>query len=179
VVQYLLSSEGGASITETDDAGNTALLLAATACEYQQTTVLWLLEHGGAQITDTNHEGESVWTGDLVQRDLPRVLKCAYDMSEDGNYIPTEKTEEVTTMLRTIVLHGAPPASLIIDLAPPLQVIVQDGVRLRARLPAYLTQRRALLDAAPGPGTRLRGAHHHRRALGHGARGTPAKRKLS
>jgi hypothetical protein len=45
-----------------------------------------------------------------------------------------------------MVLHGGPPASLTKDLAPPLQQIVQDGARLRARLPAYLTQRRALLD---------------------------------
>jgi hypothetical protein len=40
-----------------------------------------------------------------------------------------------------------PPESLAKYLAPPLQQIVQDGARLRARLPAYLTQRRALLDA--------------------------------
>jgi hypothetical protein len=36
---------------------------------------------------------------------------------------------------------------LTADIAPPLQQIVQDGARLRARLPAYLAQRRALLDA--------------------------------
>jgi hypothetical protein len=50
-------------------------------------------------------------------------------------------------MLRVMVLHGGPPESLTKDLAPPLQQIVQDGARLRARLPAYLVRRRALLDA--------------------------------
>jgi hypothetical protein len=46
-----------------------------------------------------------------------------------------------------MVLHGGPLDSLTADLAPPFQRIVQDGARLRARIPAYLAQRRALLDA--------------------------------
>jgi hypothetical protein len=48
-------------------------------------------------------------------------------------------------MLRVMVLHGGPPASLTAKLAPPLQQIVQEGARLRARLPAYLARRRALV----------------------------------
>jgi hypothetical protein len=54
---------------------------------------------------------------------------------------------ELTAMLRVMVLHGGPPESLTSELAPPLQQIVHDGARLRARLPAYLAQRRDLLDA--------------------------------
>jgi hypothetical protein len=50
-------------------------------------------------------------------------------------------------MLRVMLLHGGPPDSLTAELAPPFQRIVQDGARLRARLPAYLAQRRALLGA--------------------------------
>jgi hypothetical protein len=52
-------------------------------------------------------------------------------------------------MLRVMVLHGGPhdQESLIARLAPPFQQILQDGARLRARLPAYLAQRRTLLDA--------------------------------
>jgi hypothetical protein len=50
-------------------------------------------------------------------------------------------------MLRAMVLHGGPPDLLTADLAPPLQQIVQDGARLRARLPAYVARRRALLNA--------------------------------
>jgi hypothetical protein len=152
VVQYLLSAEGGASISETDNCGNSAFLL-ATSDFFSPPVVQWLLEYRGAQITDTDNEGDSVWTADR-QRHLPALLKRAYETSDDGEYVstdgeyvPTEEAAEITAMLRVIVLHGGPPASLIIDLAPPLQRIVQDGARLRARLPAYLTQRRTLLDA--------------------------------
>jgi hypothetical protein len=53
----------------------------------------------------------------------------------------------LTAMLRVMVLHGGPPDLLTAELAPPFQRIVKDGARLRARLPAYLAQRRALVDA--------------------------------
>jgi ankyrin repeat protein len=140
LVQYLISSEGGASITETDDEGNTALLLAARSSSYP-TMVQWLLEFGGAQITDTNNEGTSVWTQKL-QFGLKELLKSADTKVDDGKNLMV-----LTAMLRVMVLHGAPPQSLVEGLAPPLQQIVHDGARLRARLPAYLAQRRALLDA--------------------------------
>jgi hypothetical protein len=153
VVEYLLSAEGGASITETDNKGNTALLLAAgTNCSL--TTVQWLLEYGGAQITDTNSELDTVWTANRFHG-LPYELRGAYTksvdgehISIDGEYVPADEgTVELPAMLRAMVLHGGPPELLTADLAPPLQQIVQDGARLRARLPAYLMQRRALLDA--------------------------------
>jgi hypothetical protein len=164
VVQYLLSSEGGASITEIDDQGNTALLLAADALCFPS-LVQWLLEFGGAQITDTDKRGASVWTRkrryeyQLVGYSLAEMLKSAYTKSDDGKfviidgeYIPEGgivwgPIVELTAMLRAMVLHGGPPESLTTELAPPFQQIVHDGVRLRARLPAYLAQRRALVDA--------------------------------
>jgi hypothetical protein len=152
VVEYVLSSEGGASITETDNAGNTALLLAGGCC--QSAVVQWLLEYGGAHITDIDNEGDTVWT---VQRDegLPDLFRDAYAMDDDGkyviidgDYVPAyDDTVQIIAMLRVMLLHGGPPESLVAELAPPLQQIVRDGARLRARLPAYLTQRRALLDA--------------------------------
>jgi hypothetical protein len=157
VVKYMLSSEGGASITEADDEGSTALLMAAHYC--CPTMVQWLLEFGGAQITDTDNENTSVWTGKWMYG-LPNMLKSAYAkgdddeyVSIDGAYVPADEIEPngdmvtLTAMLRVMVLHGGPPESLTQVLAPPFQKIVQDGARLRARLPAYLTQRRALLDA--------------------------------
>jgi hypothetical protein len=167
VVQFLLSSEGGASISETDDLGNSALLLAGMS-DCPTRMVQWLLEHGGAQFTDTNNEGNSVWT---VRRyhGLPALLRCAYTKGDDGKYVtvdgeyvPADPVDPhdpdgswrdpddirtITAVLRAMVLHGGPPESLAQDLAPPLRQIVHDGARLRARLPAYLTQRRALLDA--------------------------------
>jgi hypothetical protein len=136
VVQYLLSSEGGASITETDDEGKTALLW-ATYPFCSPPMVQWLLEYGGAQITDTYNEEVLAVIGLTNDKYVPI----------DGDDIPIEDTLALTAMLRVMVLHGGPPASLTANLAPPLQRIVQDGARLRARLPAYLAQRRALLDA--------------------------------
>jgi hypothetical protein len=158
VVKYMLSSEGGASITEADDKGNTALLLAAKKVCHPP-LVQWLLEYGGAQLTDSDNEGTSVWSV-RVYHSLPHMLKHTYEKGDDGEYVsingeyvPDEYTVHngdivtLTAMLRVIVLHGDPPDSLTNDLAPPFQQIVQDGARLRARLPAYLAQRRALLDA--------------------------------
>jgi hypothetical protein len=158
VVQYLLSVEGGASITESesDDEGNSALLLAASAC-CCPAVVQWLLEYGGTQITGTNNEGSSVW----IVNGLPSLLKHAYTKNDDGEYafidgeyVPSgsmvpHRIMMVFAMLRVVVLHGGPPDPELFtkDLAPPFQRIVQDGTRLLARLPAYLIQRRALLDA--------------------------------
>jgi hypothetical protein len=162
LVQYLLSSEVGASITEADDDGNTALLLAAFGCNYSFPSVVqWLLEFGGAQITDINDDNMSVWTVTRGSLGVAALLKRAYSKSNegdyvsiDGEYVPNEEMivpfggiAAIDSMLRVMVLHGGPPKSLTQDLAPPLQQIVQDGARLRARLPAYLTKRRALLDA--------------------------------
>jgi ankyrin repeat protein len=156
MVQYLQSSEGGASITEIDKKGNTALLLAASDINiFQPLIVQWLLEYRDAQIPDTNHAGNSVWTESVDwQGNLRELLMSAYAKDDDGEYVflhgeytQTEDTVEATAMLRVMVLHGGPPDLLTADLAPPLQRIVQDGARLRARLPTYLTKRRALSDA--------------------------------
>jgi hypothetical protein len=155
VIQYLLSSEGGASITETANEGNTALLLAAggdnrCCCP---PIVQWLLEYGRAQITDTNNDGDSVWTFNC-RDSLPNLLMNAYRKKGDGTpvsmdveYAAEGDTVALFSMLRVMVLHGGPSESLVKHCAPPFQRIMQDGARLRARLPAYLAQRRALLDA--------------------------------
>jgi hypothetical protein len=158
VVQFLLSSEGGASVTETDDGGDTPLLAAASVDCFPP-MVQWLLEYGGAQITDTDNNGNSVWICHY-KHSLPDMLRCAYKrtprvdqesfvdyISVDGDYVPDGDIEPLVSMLRVMLLHGGPPESLAKNLAPPLRRIVKDGARLRARLPAYLTRRRALLDA--------------------------------
>jgi hypothetical protein len=152
VMQYLLSSEGGASITETDNEGYTALLIAAHG-PCVPSIVQWLLEFGGAQITDADNDGNSVWTYGQ-QNALSDMLRGVYTKSDDGDYVSIDgeyvlhgEIEALTAMLRVMVLHGGPPESLAKDLAPPFQRIVQDGARLRARLPEYRAQRRVLLDA--------------------------------
>jgi hypothetical protein len=45
-----------------------------------------------------------------------------------------------------MVLRGVPPDTLDALLSPENARVVQDGARLRARLPTYLRQRQALLD---------------------------------
>jgi hypothetical protein len=145
MVKYFLSEAVGASITEIDEAGDTALLQAAGG-HCHPSVVMWLLEFGGAQIIDTNKYGRSIWSS-CVETDLASSLLRAYAKTESGEYIPNLTTPALTSMLRVMVLHGGPPKSLTKRLSPPFQRIVQDGARLRARLPAYLAQRRALLDA--------------------------------
>jgi hypothetical protein len=51
----------------------------------------------------------------------------------------------LTALLRVMVLRNAPPADLVIRTAVQHLRLVKDGARLRARLPAYLARRRALL----------------------------------
>lgn len=54
----MLSSKGGASITETNNEGFTALLLAAGAGKLEVVQYL-LSTEGGANITETNNEGNT------------------------------------------------------------------------------------------------------------------------
>jgi hypothetical protein len=53
----------------------------------------------------------------------------------------------VTALLCVMVLRSAPPAELTKRQAREHARVVHEGARLRARLPGYLAQRRALLDA--------------------------------
>jgi hypothetical protein len=115
--------------------------------------VQWLLKYGGAQLTDSDNEGTSVWTVSAYYS-LPGMLINSYKKGGDGEYVsingeyvPAGNIGTLAAMLRVMVLHGAPPDFLTATLPPPFQRIVQDGARLRARLPSYLAQRRALLDA--------------------------------
>jgi hypothetical protein len=126
-----LLKEGGACITDRENGGYSAHLLAAhngivggqngnfTACQ-------WLLEHGGADIADATNAGKTVW-----------------------NMLPTlyNSIDLVTALLRVMMLKGDPPADFVAQLRPEHARVVVEGARLRAALPAYLVQRRALLDA--------------------------------
>jgi ankyrin repeat protein len=59
-VKYLL--EHGARITERDNVGMTALLFAARSGDLEVVQYLHSFE-GGASITDTDNDGNSVWSG--------------------------------------------------------------------------------------------------------------------
>jgi hypothetical protein len=124
-LQWLLE-EGGACITDRDNEGHSALLMAAT--NGRMATCQWLLEHLGADIAEANHLGTNVW-------------------DRLGAYIPFTSASEVTALLRVMVLKGTPLAWLVVRMRPEHAQVVEEGAQLRAALSAYLTQRRALLDA--------------------------------
>jgi hypothetical protein len=54
--------------------------------------------------------------------------------------------EALTSLLRVMVLCDDPPALLVAALALEHARLVEEGARLRARLPPYLARRRAILD---------------------------------
>jgi hypothetical protein len=90
----------------------------------------WLLEHGGSSITERSKFGLSVW--DLL-----------YHSAELPPFDSASATV-LSSLLRVMVLHEDPPAPFYVELAAEHVRVVEEGARLRARLPAYLTRRRAL-----------------------------------
>jgi hypothetical protein len=124
-VQRLLR-EGIATVIETDDNGRNALLLATLSSRFQ--TARWLLEYGGADVSFTVNGG-SVWD----------ALMRSYNGSG-----------EAVALMRVVLLQGDPPFKISSSLPkfeiPEIVRMVQERMWLRAALPAYLVQRRALLD---------------------------------
>jgi hypothetical protein len=149
VVKYLLES-GGASIDDRNFDGDSALLLSADRGHYA--TVLWLLEHGNACITDVDTDGDTVWS--LMREhfvDFDSVYRLPNEESdedeEERDRRREEQTASVTALLRVMLLRGNPPSDLLQELSPEHCLVWLDAARLRARLPAYIARRRALLDA--------------------------------
>jgi cellobiose-specific phosphotransferase system component IIA len=138
-VKWLLE-EGGASIEEANHRGRTALLAAANCGELA--TVQYLLEHGGADIGDTLRDGDTIW--DLLEEYLIEGGRVP-DRHGDEPYV--YDATAVISLLRVMVLRGAPPAELTARLSPEHAQVVKYGARLRTGLPAYLARRRVLLDA--------------------------------
>jgi hypothetical protein len=132
-----LLEEGGARITHRLQ-GKSALLLAALTGRASKCQ--WLKEHGGADNSDANANGKTVW-GMLTR----------YLVIPDTNTVTTNShcydAVEMTALLRVMVLKGDPPAELVAQLKPEHAQVMEEGVRLKAALPAYLVRRRALLDA--------------------------------
>jgi hypothetical protein len=83
-------------------------------------------------IKNATADGQSLW--DVLS--WPSVI---YDPDE-------ESVVEMTALLRVMVLRGAPPIEVVAIIMLPEHAMVEDeGARLRARLPAYLERRRAIL----------------------------------
>jgi hypothetical protein len=155
-------ADGDAHIADADQYGFTALLCAVDGGSKTLPTLIWLLEEGGACITETDHEGYSVlllaaWSGKLAtcqwllehgEADIAEVNnagKTVWDLV--GGHLIRKNAIAGTALLRVMVLKGAPPAWRVALLRPEHAQVVEEGARLRAALPAYLAQRRALLEA--------------------------------
>jgi hypothetical protein len=115
----------------------------------------YLLEHWGAdignKIRDTARRvGETVW--DLLGKYL---IEDGWDPVDDDARVPDKYGEMpyaydatvVTSLLRVMALRAAPPAEVTARLSPESAQVVANSARLKVALPAYLAQRRALLDA--------------------------------
>jgi ankyrin repeat protein len=126
--------ELGAEVDAVSADGDTALLLSALSGQYS--TMQYLLEEAGANMNDVNNRGDSIW--DIL-------IKL---MKEPAIVFQEEKDlQALTDLLRVMVLIDDPPPALVVLLSLEQARVVQEGARLRARLPAYLVRRRALLDA--------------------------------
>jgi hypothetical protein len=123
--------ELGAEVGAVDSDGDTALLMSAREGRY--TTMQYLLEDAGANFEDVNKHGETVWN--LLTVHLEEV-----EAEEENDSLA------LTRLFRVLVLRDAPPPALVALLSPEPARVVQEGARLRARLPAYLAHRRAYLD---------------------------------
>jgi hypothetical protein len=119
--------ELGASIDATDNFGDTTLL---KSVRYDHiSTMQYLLEHAGANMDDISIKGDTIWDLQAHHFDERRAIQpCGACRLPPGR-------------------GSAPPLALVARLAPDSARVVQEGARLRARLPVYLEQRRALLDA--------------------------------
>jgi hypothetical protein len=159
-VQKMLA-DGDALITDADEYGQTALLCAAGFSD-ALLTMKWLLEEGGARITERNHRGytalhQAALSGDftackwLLEHGGADIAEANYRGITIWEILAKEFSRrpaaEVTTLLRVLVVRGDPPADLFARLRPEHARVVEEGARLRAALPAYLVRRRAILDA--------------------------------
>jgi hypothetical protein len=120
----------GASIEAVDCEGDTALLCAAS--KVQCSTMKCLLEHAGANFESVNNAGKTIW-------DLLMDYQYHHLEAYDELYSPVA----LPAILRVMVLRGDPPPTLMKFLSPENARLVEEGARLRARLPAYFMQ---LLD---------------------------------
>ena len=126
VLQWLLA-EGGATIGESDNRGNTALLNAAYSGHL--TLVQWLLAEGGATIGESSNRDDTLWS----------------IMSTRVVFRNADIAAALSSFLRVALLLNGPPATFINHLLPEHQLLVTEGNRIRAALPRFQEQRRALV----------------------------------
>jgi hypothetical protein len=134
--------ELGADIGALSVHGDSALHVSARNGHYL--TVQYLLEASGANIEDITKGDVTVW--DLLTDNLENAKGSDSDDDSDEEEVEKEDPVALIGLLRVMVLHRAPPPTLVALLSPKPACVMQEGAWLRARLPAYITHRRAYLD---------------------------------
>jgi hypothetical protein len=152
VARYLI--EAGAEVQAVDKYDHTALDNSARNGLYS--SIQFLLEHTGAELAKPNRRGETGW--DLLMIHLRYVVEeDEEEVHDDAAFtslsslpravvLRVDPPPALVTLLRVVVLRVDPPPALVTLLSPVLARMVQEGARLRARLPAYLVRRRAVVD---------------------------------
>jgi hypothetical protein len=135
----------GADVNKGDENGNTALLECASGGQYLH--MLFLLEHADANINCVNNAGNTVWDEMIHNMKIKNSYYLHNPLEHEEGHENYGISANLIALLRVMVLRDAPPAALVTLLPPEIYArVVQSGARLRARLPAYLVRRRALLD---------------------------------
>jgi hypothetical protein len=121
---HWLLTEGGSSLDErTVTSGASALLLAASSARFR--AVQYLLEQG-ALMTEKDSRGRTIWN------ELSSVYR-------DGN------TAEMSSLLKVMVMLDDAPANFAARISPQHAELWTRGRLLRAQLPFYLEQQRAVV----------------------------------
>jgi hypothetical protein len=136
IVKRMLSE--GHDVNEKDANGMTALLYSAQG---SFTLMEWLLTAGGARITDENQFGGTVWhiLRGVLRKNISRENFALTRVRADD--------DAICSLLKVMVLLDDAPPSFTAVLSTTLQEVAAKGKQLRAHLPAYIEQQRALLSA--------------------------------
>jgi hypothetical protein len=155
-------ADGDAHITDVNWLGATAMLSAAMGFN-SLPTLKWLLEEGGARITERDSAGHSAlfwaaaserlttcqWLLEHGGADIMEVNHTGRNIWHllGGRLVRAANAAELTALLQVMVLRSAPPPDFMAQLRPEHVRVVEEGARLKEALPAYLARRRALLDS--------------------------------
>jgi hypothetical protein len=136
VMRCLVEELGASTAVVFKSSGDAVFLFSVRHGRLESTH--YLLEHGGATMTEKNKYGENVWD---------QLIEHKRKVQRGVLMTPPHDPEAMTALLKVMLLRDTPPPNLVALLLPADRLVVDKGARLRARLPAYLKQRRALVDA--------------------------------
>jgi hypothetical protein len=122
-VQRMLR-EGVANVNEADRDGYTALWIDLRNSQFR--AARWLVESGGADV-----HNPYIWS----------ILEPIVNFHDNA-----AKDAELVGFLHVLLLRSDPPYNFGNRSRPRWRKLLQEGKQLRLQLPAYLAQRRALLD---------------------------------